>query len=86
MKKGEAALFRTKRLEERSVLTRRELEVCRWLGSGVTNAQIAVELGITYTTVKKHIRRACRSTGTDNRTHLLVHCLRNNLLTLEELY
>ena len=39
------------------VLTRRELEIVRWVGQGMTNKEIARKLTISDTTVKTHLHR-----------------------------
>ena len=48
-----------KQLPESSpeVLTRRELEIVRWVGQGMTNKEIARKLTISDTTVKTHLHR-----------------------------
>jgi DNA-binding NarL/FixJ family response regulator len=39
------------------VLTKRELEIVRWVGQGMTNKEIARKLTISDTTVKTHLHR-----------------------------
>ena len=51
-----------------SVLTRRELEVAEALARGLTNAEIASDLGISARTVDKHLERAFTKLGVTNRT------------------
>ena len=52
----------------RSVLTSRELDVLRLLMSGGSNQDIAVELGISVTTVRTHVQRILRKLDVPNRT------------------
>lgn len=53
-------------------LTERELEVLRIMTTGVSNAAIAKELGITENTVKNHIRHMMEKTGCTSRTALAI--------------
>lgn len=39
------------------ILTKRELEIVRWVGQGMTNKEIARKLTISDTTVKTHLHR-----------------------------
>jgi DNA-binding CsgD family transcriptional regulator len=50
-----------------SELTRREQEVLRMIGSGLTNAQIADRLYIAEGTAKSHVKSIYRKLGTSNR-------------------
>lgn len=47
---------------------------------GMTNRQIAQELGVTENTVKTHLRRANRQTGTWCRTQLVAAALSAELI------
>lgn len=49
-------------------LTRRELEVLRYLEKGWSNKQIARELDVHEATIKLHVRGICRKLGAKNRT------------------
>jgi DNA-binding NarL/FixJ family response regulator len=51
-------------------LSHREAQVARGIGRGLRNRQIAVELGITERTVKKHVANACRKIGAGSRLEL----------------
>jgi DNA-binding CsgD family transcriptional regulator len=53
---GEAA-------ERHDLLSSREREICRLVGRGVTNEDIAVGLGISPLTVRKHRQNAMRKIG-----------------------
>ncbi len=52
-------------LEE--TLTCREREVLEWLGQGKANSEIAVILGISLHTVKRHVERILAKLGAENR-------------------
>jgi len=49
--------------------------VVKWLVQGLTNKEIAEQLGITEQTVKEHIQRLMRKTETTTRTGLLARLL-----------
>lgn len=51
-------------------LSPRQLEVARLIGKGLTNYQIACELGITENTVKLYVSQVLRLTHMHNRTQL----------------
>jgi DNA-binding CsgD family transcriptional regulator len=53
-------------------LTRREAEVCGLIAEGRANKQIAAHLGIALATVKDHVHRILRRTGSPNRVALAV--------------
>ncbi|MDD7114958.1 MAG: response regulator transcription factor [Lachnospiraceae bacterium] len=52
--------------------TERELQVLRFMTTGVPNAVIAEKLGIAENTVKNHIRHMMEKTGCKNRTELAI--------------
>lgn len=52
--------------------TERELEVLRFMTTGVPNAVIAEKLGIAENTVKNHVRHMMEKTGCKNRTELAI--------------
>lgn len=52
--------------------TDREIEVLRIMTKGVSNMEIAKELGITENTVKQHIRHMMEKTGCKSRTELAI--------------
>jgi DNA-binding CsgD family transcriptional regulator len=53
-------------------LTRRELDVLRWLAEGKSNAEIASILGISPATVKNHAERLFAKLGVSNRTQAAI--------------
>lgn len=54
----------------RRQLTARQQEVLLLVGRGMSNQQIAYELGISENTVKLHVSQILRNTGMSNRTQL----------------
>ena len=61
-------------------LTRREDEVLRQMTLGLTNKEIAVELHISYETVKEHVQHILRKVGVNDRTQAAVWAVRNGLV------
>jgi DNA-binding NarL/FixJ family response regulator len=62
------------------VLTPREKDVLRKLGTGSSNKEIAAELAIDLSAVKAHVGRLMRKVGVTNRTALSVEAARQRLL------
>lgn len=58
--------------EERISLTVREQEVLQLLAEGLSNKEIARELGVQEVTVKLHVRTLSRKLGARNRTHAVM--------------
>jgi len=52
-------------------LTARELEVVPLIAAGLSNKEIGARLGISYTTVKVHVKHLYRKLGVDGRVGLL---------------
>ena len=61
-------------------LTPRESEVLEYVTRGLTNRQIAVELGISYETVKEHVQHIIRKMGVGDRTQAAVWAVRKGLV------
>lgn len=57
----------------KAILTEREFEVLRALGTGLTNAQIAEKLFITENTVKKHISNILSKLELSHRTEAALY-------------
>lgn len=64
------------RSENSAQLSRRELEVHRWLIEGKTNSEIGILLGISNHTVKKHVEKILHKTGMENRHALAIQAAR----------
>ncbi len=59
-------------IEDNQPLTERERSVVTCLASGMTNRQIAQQLGLSEHTVKDHLKHVMQKTDTHTRTALLV--------------
>jgi DNA-binding NarL/FixJ family response regulator len=66
--------------QERSVLTRRELQVLRVAAEGLTARQIARELGVHERTASTHLGHIYRKLGVSNRVAALAAASRSGLL------
>ena len=60
-------------------LTKREMAVLQKLATGMTNQDIASTLGISYETVKEHVRQILKKIGVSDRTQAAVWAVRNKL-------
>lgn len=61
-------------------LTQRETEVLRAIGRGLTNGEIATELGISELTVKSHVGRIFTKLGLRDRAAAVVHAFDTGLV------
>ena len=61
-------------------LSEREVEVLRQMARGLTNKQIAVELNISYETVKEHVQHILGKIGVGDRTQAAVWAVRNDVV------
>ena len=66
--------------EERGSLTPRELGVLRSLAAGKTNRQIAQELHLSLSTVKRHLERIISKLGVPDRTQAAVKAVELGLI------
>jgi len=55
-------------------LTRREQQLVELISRGLTNKEIAVELGLSEQTVKNHIHRVIRKVGVSDRLEAVEMC------------
>jgi DNA-binding CsgD family transcriptional regulator len=60
-------------------LSRRELEVLRWLAAGETNRQIARRLGLSPHTIERHVANIYRKIGARGRADATAYALRSGL-------
>lgn len=61
-------------------VTKRELEVLRWVHTGKTNWEISSILGISQTTVKNHVQNIIRKLGVENRRQAAIKGLKQGLI------
>ncbi len=61
-------------------LTHREGEVLRQMALGLRNKEIAVELKVSYETVKEHVQHILRKIGVTDRTQAAVWAVRKKLV------
>ncbi len=76
----------TKRLRDhlpRSALTPREIEVLRYVASGLGNKEIGERLGTSVGTIKIHIQNILSKLGASDRTHAVIIALRRGILHLD---
>lgn len=66
-------------------LHHRELEVLRLAAKGISNKEIANNLGIGYRTVQTHLLRVFRKLGVNSRTEAVLRALKEGWLTLDDL-
>lgn len=57
-------------------LTPKEEEMCRYIIQGKSNKEIAFEMGICETTLKKHLYNAFKGSNTYNRVGLAMYYLK----------
>jgi DNA-binding NarL/FixJ family response regulator len=67
-----------RRYSAHSELTERELEILKYVVKGMSDNEIAKELGISVRTVQVHILNINRKFGTHNKAELAVFAIKNN--------
>jgi DNA-binding NarL/FixJ family response regulator len=63
-------------------LSRRELEVLTIVAAGLSDKQVAGQLGISPKTVRNHLSQVFRKLGAGNRVEAVTNAMRRGLLTL----
>lgn len=61
-------------------LTRREQQLAKLIGTGLTNKEIAAQLNLSEQTIKNHIHRILRKLGTNNRIGAAELCRQHGVL------
>jgi len=64
-----------------TALTQREVEVLQLVAFGLSAKEVAQELAIAPRTIERHIDHIRLKTRTRNRTHMVVHAIREGLIT-----
>jgi LuxR family transcriptional activator of bioluminescence operon len=65
------------------MLASQQCKCLSWAAEGKTSEEIALILGISISTVNKHLDRAATLLNANNRTHAIVKALHSNLIVLE---
>jgi DNA-binding NarL/FixJ family response regulator len=65
-------------------LSKREMEVLAQLTRGLSNKEIASELGISHQTVKNHVTSILSKIGAEDRTQAALYALRRGWVRLHE--
>lgn len=73
------------RIEDISILTKRELEVLQHVVRDLTNIQIADEMGISHTTVETHRRNLMKKLGISTAIGLMRWGLKNGVVIGEDI-
>jgi DNA-binding NarL/FixJ family response regulator len=67
-----------------SPLSGRELEVLAGIASGLSNKEIASQLGISHQTVKNHVTAILRKLGVEDRTQAVLYALKRGWVRLDQ--
>lgn len=73
---------RNKKRDELETLTSRELDVLKQIGSGMSNKEIAIALGISERTVKNHISNIFKKIQVADRTQAAVFAIKNDIVRI----
>jgi DNA-binding CsgD family transcriptional regulator len=68
--------------EGKGVISPRQLEILRLVAKGMSNDEIADQLGISRQTVKNHMTAAMRALGARRRGQAVVAAMRAGLLSM----
>jgi DNA-binding CsgD family transcriptional regulator len=63
-----------------AILSRRELEVLKWMADGLSSKQVAAKLYLSENTIVVHRKNMLRKTNTKNVAELVAFAIRNGLL------
>ncbi len=75
-------LGKTQNLVEDANITKRELEVLKFVSKGYTSNEIAEKLFISFRTVEGHKANLITKTGSKNVVNLLVYAIKNKLVEI----
>lgn len=65
-------------------LSKREMEVLTQITRGLSNKEIALELGISHQTVKNHVTSILKKLGVEDRTQATLYALRRGWVRLQD--
>ncbi len=63
-----------------ATLSEREMDILRLLASGTSGGEIAAQLSMTSTALKRHLRHIFNKLGVENRAHAIAEAYRRKLL------
>ena len=66
-------------------LTFKEIEMLKLLAKGISNKEIATISNLSVSTIKSYLAELFSKLGVNSRTEALISCLRNGILTIEDL-
>jgi len=66
-------------------LSQREMDFLKLMVKGMSNKEIASDLGLSIRTVQGHLRQIFKKLGVSSRTEAVVYALKENLITLDDL-
>lgn len=81
VKAAESGRILSSTLPDGKNLTTRQKEVLQYLSNGLSNKQIAYEMGVSEATVKLHINALLRHLHVENRTKAVVTAQRLGILS-----
>lgn len=70
--------------ETKSELSEREIEILKWVATGLSNKEIAAKLFISPNTVKVHLRNVFAKTNVVSRTEATLYAIREGLVEVGE--
>ncbi len=73
---------KTKNNEKLAELTRREVDVLKYLAQGLFNREIAVKLDISERTVKNHVSNIFKKLQVNDRTQAALFAIRNDIVDI----
>ena len=65
-------------------LSNREMEILQLITRGMSNKEIAIELGISHQTVKNHMTSILRKLAVNDRTQAAIYALRKGWVRLQD--
>lgn len=71
-------------INETNQLSEREREILRLVATGLSNQQIALQLGISPNTVKVHLRNVFGKINVASRTEATMYAVRSGIVTVDE--
>ena len=66
-------------------LSQREMDFLKLMVKGMSNKEIASEIGLSIRTVQGYLRQIFKKLGVSSRTEAVVYALKENLITLDDL-